>query len=135
LVVARDLEARDRVKARLESLLAPDDLDLLLAQLDAAGHHSWNPVQVTSAPVETVFCAPVLLTSTCGTTNASGRTQQYDITVAALDTTGDHRRNYDTLVFFDGKTGIQPGPFGLPSTGPAYVRANGQSGRFFFLPN
>ncbi len=39
----------------------------------------------------------------------------------------DERRqtvNYDTLVFFDATLGIQPGPFALPATGPAYVKAS-----------
>src|SRR5262249_15883548 len=53
------------------------------------------------------------------------------ISIAALDTTNDGVTNYDTLVFFD-QAGIQPGPFVLPSTGPAYVKASEQrSGRFF----
>jgi predicted AlkP superfamily pyrophosphatase or phosphodiesterase len=103
----------------------------LLSQLAAAGRVSFSPVRVTAAPVETVFCAPTTA-ATCGTTSASGRTLRYDITVAALDTTDDGAPNYDTLVFFDTATGIAPGPFALPSTGPAYVAAGGPSGRFFF---
>ena len=52
--------------------------------------------------------------------------------MAALDTTNDSTVNYDTLVFFDQAHGIQPGPFSLPSTGPAYVRASdGKSSPFF----
>src|SRR5882762_1089144 len=50
----------------------------LNGQLTAAGHASFSPVRVTSAPVETVFCAPAT-PATCGTTNASGRTLRYDI--------------------------------------------------------
>ena len=103
----------------------------LAAQLAAAGHPSFSPVRVTTAPVETIFCAPAT-TATCGTTNASGRTLRYDIAVAALDTSDDGAVNYDTLVFFDAATGISAGPFALPSTGPAYVKVNGPSGRFFF---
>ena len=61
-------------------------------------------MQVTTEPIETIFCAPDL-TSTCGTTNASGRTLRFDIKVAALDLTRDWRTNYDTLVFFDADCG------------------------------
>src|SRR5947208_2078088 len=103
----------------------------LNGQLAAAGRVSFSPVQVTSAPVETVFCAPAT-TATCGTTNASGRTLRYDIKAAALDTTDDDIVNYDTLVFFDATAGIAPGPFALPSTGPGYVKGGGPSGKFFF---
>src|SRR5262249_34791566 len=103
----------------------------LTSQLLAAGHVSHSPVLVTAAPVETVFCAPAA-TATCGTTNASGRTLRYDIKVAALDTTDDHVVNYDTLVFFEAAAGIQPGPFALPSSGPAYVKGGGPSAKFFF---
>ena len=41
--------------------------------------------------------------------------------------------NYDTLVFFDTTNGIQPGPFTLPSTGPAYVKASDHRSSRFFL--
>ena len=47
---------------------------------------------------------------------------KYDLQVAAIDTTTDNSVNYDTLVFFDQTNGIKPGPFSLPSTGPAYVK-------------
>src|SRR5215813_5489328 len=103
----------------------------LTSQLAAAGHMSHSPVRVTSAPIETVFCAPAP-PATCGTTNASGRTLRYDIKVAALDTTDDHVANYDTLVFFEATAGIPPGPFALPSSGPAYVKLGGPSAKFFF---
>jgi predicted AlkP superfamily pyrophosphatase or phosphodiesterase len=52
--------------------------------------------------------------------------------VALLDTTNDRVVNYDTFVFFEKTQGIQPGPFALPSTGPAYVKAGRQSARFYF---
>ena len=103
----------------------------LTSQLLAAGHISHSPVRVTAGPLETVFCAPST-TSTCGTTNAAGRTLRYEIKVAALDTTDDHTVNYDTLVFFEATAGVPPGPFPLPSTGPAYARLNGPSAKFFF---
>ncbi|MGH8640720.1 MAG: alkaline phosphatase family protein [Burkholderiales bacterium] len=89
-----------------------------VAQLTAAGKTFFGQVMQTTAPVETItgFSGP-----------AGGRA----IHVAALDTTNDGVANYDTLVFFD-QTGIQPGPFALPSTGPAYVKASEKrSGRFF----
>jgi hypothetical protein len=100
----------------------------LVDQLGAAGRWSYSPVQV--APVETVFCAPTTA-SACGGSSAL-RTLRYDITVAALDTRDERRVNYDALAFFDALAGIPPGPFDLPSTGPAYVKENGPSGKFFF---
>ncbi|WP_228014467.1 alkaline phosphatase family protein [Fortiea sp. LEGE XX443] len=57
----------------------------------------------------------------------------YDIQVAALDTTNDRRTNYDTLVFFDAQIGIPAGPFSLPSTGPAYVRARDRRSSLFYF--
>ena len=103
----------------------------LTDQLTAAGHPSHSPVKVTINPVETVFCAPTAPVS-CGTNNASGRTLRYDIKAAALDTTDDSVVNYDTLVFFEATAGIPPGPFALPSTGPAYAKLGGHSAKFFF---
>jgi len=41
--------------------------------------------------------------------------------------------NYDTLVFFDQAQGIQPGPFALPATGPAYVRPSEDISALFYL--
>jgi len=84
-------------------------------QLIAAGKVSYSPVQ--QASLNDKF--------TVGGVN-------YDIQVAAIDTTNDKVNNYDTLVFFDATLGIKPGPFKLPSTGPAYVRASDRvSGRFY----
>jgi hypothetical protein len=103
----------------------------LADQLVAAGHPSHSPARVTAVPVETVFCAPTTA-STCGTTNASGRTLRYDIKAAAIDSTDDHVVNYDTLVFFEASAGIAPGPFAPPATGPAYAGAGGPSAKFFF---
>jgi hypothetical protein len=103
----------------------------LVADLAAAGHPSFSPVQVSASPIETVFCAPGT-SSSCGTTDASGRTLEYAIHLAALDTTNDGVTNYDVLAVFSAAAGIQPGPFGLPSTGPAYIRASGPSDTFFF---
>src|SRR5262249_60731251 len=71
-------------------------------------------------------------TATCGTTNAQGRSLRYEVRAAAIDTTDDHVVNYDTLVFFDTAVGIRPGPFALPSTGPAYAQLGGPSAKFFF---
>ena len=88
-----------------------------IAQLAAAGKASFSPVLQTPAPIETF--------------SAGGAT--FRILVAALDTTNDHVQNYDTLVFFDQTRGIEPGPFTLPSTGPAYVRAADKRSSPFFL--
>jgi predicted AlkP superfamily pyrophosphatase or phosphodiesterase len=96
--------------------------------LAAAGHPSFSPVEVAS--VETVFCAPNTASS-CGTTNGSGRTLQYTMKAAAVDTTNDSVTNYDTLVFFSVEQGITPGPFQHPSTGPAYTTV-GTSAPFFY---
>jgi predicted AlkP superfamily pyrophosphatase or phosphodiesterase len=96
----------------------------LVGDLMAAGRTSFSPVLTTA--VETVFCSP---TGSCGT---APNTLQYAIRAAALDTSNDGVANYDMLVFYDAAVGVPPGPFALPSTGPAYVRAGGPSGKFFF---
>ncbi|HEY7758171.1 MAG TPA: alkaline phosphatase family protein [Burkholderiales bacterium] len=103
----------------------------LVDQLAAAGGSSYSPVRVTMNPIQTLFCAPTA-GSTCGTTNAAGRTLRYDLKAAALDTSDDAAVNYDTLAVFDANAGVPAGPFTPPSTGPAYVQRGGPSGRFFF---
>jgi phosphodiesterase/alkaline phosphatase D-like protein len=45
----------------------------------------------------------------------------FSIRVAAIDTTTAGQ--YDTLVFFDANQGITPGPYTLPATGPAILKA------------
>jgi phosphodiesterase/alkaline phosphatase D-like protein len=58
----------------------------------------------------------------------------YSIRVAAIDTTTAGQ--YDTLVFFDATQGTKPGPYTLPSTGPAILKAPaaGQAnGGLFYL--
>lgn len=91
--------------------------DALTGQLAAAGHSSYGPARVTTAPVETVTLGGV----------------SYPIMAAAIDSSDDATLNYDTLVFFDANRGIEPGPFALPATGPAYVRAaQHKSARFYF---
>jgi len=87
-----------------------------IAQLNAAGKNSYS--QVLQASLNDKF--------TVGGVN-------YDIQAAALDTTNDGLVNYDTLVFFDANQGIKPGPFSLPSTGPAYVRASDRTSSPFYL--
>lgn len=57
----------------------------------------------------------------------------FKIQVAALDTSNDNTVNYDTLVFFDTANGIKAGPFALPSTGPAYVKASEKKSAPFFF--
>ncbi len=103
----------------------------LVSRLAAAGRNSYSPVRVTINPIQTLFCAP-MAGSNCGTTDAGGRTLRYDLKAAALDTSDDATVNYDTLAVFDANAGVPPGPFALPSTGPAYVQRGGPSGKFFF---
>jgi len=103
----------------------------LVEQLAAAGRSSYSPVRVTVNPIQTLFCAPTT-GSTCGTTDAGGRTLRYDLKAAALDTIDDAVVNYDTLAIFDADAGVPLGPFAPPSTGPAYVQRGGPSGKFFF---
>jgi predicted AlkP superfamily pyrophosphatase or phosphodiesterase len=99
------------------------------AELKAAGKKSFSPILVTTAPFETVSCASTT-SATCAANTSLDLV--FAMNAAALDSTNDGKVNYDTLVFFDAAHGIQPGPFALPSTGPAYVKASGTSGKFFF---
>ncbi len=101
----------------------------IVAALQGAGHFSFSPVLVTSAPIETFSCSAAP-TSTC--TSAASLDVKYAIRVAALDTTNDNKVNYDTLVFFDATNGITAGPFHAPSTGPAYAKFGGENAPFFF---
>ena len=100
----------------------------LVVQLASLGLTSFTPVQVSSAPIETVFCSP---SGACGTNSAGGRTLQYDLHVAALDT-DDEAPGYDTLAIYDARSALPPPPYALPSTGPAVVRLGGPSARFLF---
>ncbi|MDR9896367.1 alkaline phosphatase family protein [Aetokthonos hydrillicola Thurmond2011] len=86
-------------------------------QLKAAGKKFYSTILQKKTPLETF---------TVGGVN-------YTIQVAALDTTDDPVVNYDTLVFFDATNGIKSGPFRLPSTGPAYVRAKDKTSSPFYL--
>ncbi len=88
-----------------------------ITQLEAAGKKSYSPILQKTTALETLAIGSV----------------SYSIQVAALDTTDDNQGNYDTLVFFDATTGIQPGPFSLPSTGPAYVKASDRVSAPFYL--
>lgn len=85
-------------------------------ELKAAGKISYSPVQQASL----------------GDRFTVGGVS-YDIQVAATDTTDDRQINYDTLVFFDSQIGISPGPFSLPATGPAYVKASEKKSSLFYL--
>ena len=87
------------------------------AQLTNAGKVSYSRVLQTKAPLDQFTVGGV----------------DYKIQVAALDTTNDRKTNYDTLVFFDTTQGIKRGPFSLPSTGPAYVRASNKTSSRFYL--
>jgi len=84
-------------------------------QLAAAGKDSFSPV--LQAALETIAVSGI----------------SFNLQAAALDTTDDGVTNYDTLVFFDTTNGIQPGPFALPSTGPAYVKFRDHSSSPFYL--
>lgn len=106
---------------------APDAT--VAAQLAAAGKASFSPVLATSAPFETFYCSSTGPAS-CATTPTLDL--KFEMRAAALDTTNDGTTNYDTLAFFELTQGIQPGPFALPSTGPAYVKVGGESGKFYF---
>ncbi|MBV9659178.1 MAG: alkaline phosphatase family protein [Verrucomicrobia bacterium] len=105
---------------RADFIEAPPELT---AQLTAAGHRSFSPVLWKKLPLETI--------STPVPYGQPRRDQT--IAMAALDTTDDGAENYDTLVFFDTTRGIEPGPFALPATGPAYVRAGDGVSRPFYL--
>jgi hypothetical protein len=86
-----------------------------MGQLMAVGHTSFSPILQKTLPLETFTVGGVT----------------YTILVAALDTTDDQATNYDMLVFFDATSGIQPGPFTLPSTGPAYEQVDRKSSPFY----
>jgi predicted AlkP superfamily pyrophosphatase or phosphodiesterase len=100
------------------------------AELAAAGHPSYSPVQVTSSPLETFYCGSTTA-GTCGSSSAT-RDLKFDMKVAALDSTNDGVTNYDTLAMFEASQGIKPGPFAAPSTGPAYVKVGKTSRPFYF---
>ena len=91
--------------------------DTLVNQLRAAGKQSYSEVKIVT--LETI-------------SGINGGGGAYNMQAAALDQTNDQKVNYDTLVFFDANQGIQPGPFKLPSTGPAYVTIGHGSQPFFF---
>src|SRR5262245_48593891 len=88
-------------------------------QLNAAGKTSFSPILQKLTALESFNVGGV----------------QYTINLAALDTSDDAVTNYDTLVFWDASLGILPGPFTLPSTGPAYVKASDGSSSLFYLEN
>jgi hypothetical protein len=88
----------------------------LRGQLIAAGHPSYSDILQKKTALQTFTVGGV----------------SYTIQVLAIDTTDDGVVNYDTLVFYDVAKGIQPGPFQLPSTGPAYVQfSTGMSAPFY----
>jgi predicted AlkP superfamily pyrophosphatase or phosphodiesterase len=88
-----------------------------LNQLSAAGRVSFSPAQQKTTALETFAVGGA----------------NYDIRIAALDTSNDGTMNYDTLLFFDQTQGILPGPFSPPSTGPAYVKRSDQRSSLFYL--
>lgn len=89
--------------------------------LTALGKNSFSTVKV--AKLETI--AGTALTGGSSKTN-------YDLQIAAIDTTNDNVTNYDTLVVFDANVGIK-GATTLPSTGSAFIKASDRtSSKFFF---
>jgi uncharacterized repeat protein (TIGR01451 family) len=88
-----------------------------VSQLTAAGKATFSPVLQKTTSLSKFTVGGV----------------SYDIQAAALDTTNDSTVNYDTIAFFDKTIGIQPGPFCLPSTGPAYVKASDKKSQPFYL--
>ncbi len=89
--------------------------------LTALGRTSFSAVKV--AKLETI----------AGTALTGGSTKtNYDLQVAAIDTTNDNVVNYDTLVVFDANVGIQAAAT-LPATGSAFIKVSDQkSSKFFF---
>lgn len=95
----------------------------------AAGYRSFSPILVTTAPFETVSCASTTAAS-CAT--GDGLDLDFAMHAAALDGTDDDTVNYDSLVVFDARNGVDAGPFSPPATGPAHLEPRGQSAKFFF---
>ena len=88
-----------------------------IKQLNDSGKTSFNTVQKTS-PLDSFTINGV----------------NYIIQIAALDTTNDKKVNYDTLVFFDANQVIKgEGAVSLPSTGPAFVKAEEKLSKPFYL--
>ncbi len=89
--------------------------------LTALGRTSFSAVKV--AKLETIV----------GTALTGGSTKtNYDLQVAAIDTTNDNVVNYDTLVVFDANVGIQAAAT-LPATGSAFIKVSDQkSSKFYF---
>ena len=89
--------------------------------LTALGKNFFSTVKV--AKLETL--AGTALTGGSSKTN-------YELQVAAIDTTNDNVTNYDTLVVFDANVGIQSAAT-LPATGSAFIKVSDQkSSKFFF---
>ncbi len=86
-------------------------------------HAAPKVVVISLDGVEPLFCHPnVVAFGQCGNTGAAGRTIAYDVRAAALDTSDDAAVNYDRLVVFDARIGVQPGPF-TSATRPTSSRA------------
>lgn len=88
----------------------------LVDELAAAGHRSFSPVLQVAGGLEKISVGGI----------------DFPLGLAALDTRDDGKPNYDTLVFFNA-TGIGPGPFALPATGPAYVEAGTERSSRLYL--
>ncbi|MDX1978278.1 MAG: alkaline phosphatase family protein [Pseudanabaenaceae cyanobacterium bins.68] len=96
----------------------------LTSQFAAAGRQSNSPILV--ANLETIPAT--------GTGSLTGGSRNpYTMQIAAFDTTADGVANYDSVAVFDAGQPIPVGVQSLPSTGPAYLRANSKtSQRFYF---
>jgi predicted AlkP superfamily pyrophosphatase or phosphodiesterase len=85
-------------------------------QLAIAQKTSYSPVLQTREPIDRFVVDNV----------------PYSLIAAALDSTNDGTTNYDTLIVFDSRVGISPGPFRLPAAGPAVLKP-GQPSQPFYL--
>ncbi|PSB15136.1 phosphodiesterase [Phormidesmis priestleyi ULC007] len=99
----------------------------------SAGDFSAAPTQTKDqlTAAGKTFYSPVLQ-KTNGLEQFTVGAVSYDLQVAALDTSNDRQVNYDTLVFFDAKSGIRSGG-SLPSTGSAFVKAKRKKSSLFYL--
>lgn len=104
-----------------------EDKDVAQA-VKATGRTSYS--KILSTGVVDAFSCASQLPATCST-GTPGLDVGYQIRVAALDSTDDGVKNYDTLAFFDAKTGVVSDDAKAPSTGSAFARVGGPSAKFF----
>lgn len=111
----------------LDAAAFSEDKDVAQA-VKATGRKSYSKILSTGV-VDTFSCASQL-PATCST-GTPALDVGYQIRVAALDSTDDGVKNYDTLVFFDAKTGVVSDDAKAPSTGSAFAKVGGPSAKFF----